>query len=164
MVRWVPRALRTSGVEFQQGKPVLKATVPVISTWQWTLWWGEEHLRSPSVKSHELLEGLQLRMDSGMIAASGSFSKLLISPCRRVMSFLTSTTSDDACCYRQVKSQDKRRTDLEQVLFIGEFLKCRMYRYRAQATTGAPIGPIPDVYYRRAIFNNGEHGLPYYYL
>ena len=42
------------------------------------------------------------------------------------------------------------------------FLKCRMPRYRAQATTGAPVDPIPDVYYERAIVNNGERVLPYH--
>jgi len=36
--------------------------------------------------------------------------------------------------------------------------------YRAQATTGAPVDPIPDVYYRRAIVNNGEGVLPYHHL
>jgi hypothetical protein len=45
---------------------------------------------------------------------------------------------------------------------LGVFLKCRMPRYRAQATTGAPVDPIPDVYYRRAIVDNGERVLPYY--
>ena len=39
------------------------------------------------------------------------------------------------------------------------FLKCRMPRYRAQATTGAPVDPIPDVYYRRAIVNDRERVL-----
>ena len=37
-----------------------------------------------------------------------------------------------------------------------------MPKYRAQATTGAPVGPIPDVYYGRAIVINGERVLPYH--
>ena len=44
------------------------------------------------------------------------------------------------------------------------FLKCRMPRYRAQATTGTPVDPIPDVYYRRAIVNNRERVLLYHCL
>ena len=39
-----------------------------------------------------------------------------------------------------------------------------MPRYHAQATTGAPVDPIPDVYYGRAIVNNGERVLPYHSL
>jgi len=37
-----------------------------------------------------------------------------------------------------------------------------MPKCRAQATTGAPVDPIPDVYYGRAIVNNGERVLPYH--